>query len=173
MPPRRRLWSPRTWVWLGIATLIALRVLTFSRAEGQRIFTVSPVSEGPCPVVRVVSGDTLVVRQDPQPGEVVVRLLSTQVVPIEENAALAAAARQFAERFVARGVVTLRLDNHRLDTRGRYLAYVECQGEQLNEALLAAGLARYVYFPGNSASLDRRLQDAETAAQNVKAGVWK
>lgn len=171
--PRRRLWSARAWVWLGVVMLVALRVLTLSRASGQRDFTVPPLKEGPCEVVRVVSADTIVVRQQPLPGEVTVRLLSTQAIPATENAALAREGQRFAEQFLGRGEVMVRLDNHRLDSRGRYLAYLECAGEQLNEGLLAAGLARFVKFAGNSPSMDRRLGDAEAAAQGVKVGLWK
>ena len=171
--PRRRLLSARTWVWLAIVTLVALRVLTLSRAQGQRDFTVAPLQEGACEVRRVISGDTLMIVQDSQPGEIVVRLLSTQAPSADTHAALATEAKQFAERFVARGEVSLRLDNHRLDARGRYLAYVECAGQQLNESLIAAGLGRFYYFPGNSPSIDRRLKDAEAAAQAAKLGIWK
>lgn len=171
--PRRRLLSPRSWVWLGIGTLVLLRVLTLSRAEGQRSFTVEPLVAGPCRVVRVVSGDTLVVVQPPRPDEVVVRLLSTQAVASGEDAALSEAAIRFTEDFAAAKEVSLRLDNHRLDARGRYLAYVEVEGQVLNEQLIAAGLARYVDFPGNSASVERRLRDAEASAKANRLGCWQ
>lgn len=171
--PRRRLWSARTWVWLGIVTLVALRTFTAAPADGQRDFTVTPLQAGRCEVKRVLSGDTLVVTQPHLSDAVTLRLLSTQAISAEENPALAAEAKRFAEAFVARGEVTLRLDNHRLDSAGRYLAYVECGGEQLNEGLLAAGLARFYYFPGNSPSFDRRLQDAQASAQAAKLGIWR
>lgn len=171
--PRRRLLSPRSWVWLGIGTLVLLRVLTLSRAEGQRSFTVEPLVAGPCRVVRVVSGDTLVVVQPPRAGEVVIRLLSTQAIAPGEDTALAESAARFAREFVADREVSLRLDNHRLDARGRYLAYVEAEGLQLNEQLIAAGLARYVDFPGNSASVERRLRDAEASAKSNRLGCWQ
>lgn len=170
--PRRRLWSARSWVWLCIAVLVALRVMTLSRAAGERDFSVSPLHEGACEVRRVLNGDTLLVFQGAEQGEVMLRLLSTQSIPAEEDAALAAQAKAFTERLVARGDVTLRLDNHRLDAHGRYLAYVDCAGESLNEHLIAAGLARFYYFPGNSPSTDRRLKDAEAAAQVAKVGIW-
>ena len=169
--PRRRLLSARTWVWLGLFTLIALRVLTLSRAQGQRNFSVAPLREGPCQVVRVISGDTLVIRQDPLPDEVVVRLLSTQAITDQENPSLAAQARRFTSSFLASGDVSLRMDNHRLDERGQYLAYVECGSQQLNEALVAAGLARFTYLAGNSASMDRRLKDAQESARLAKLGM--
>jgi endonuclease YncB( thermonuclease family) len=170
--PRRRLPSPRFWFWLCIGALVVLRVLTLSRADGQRDFRVEPLREGFCRVVRVLSGNQLLVVQDERQGEVVVHLLSTQAPLPEDEPALVDAARRFTESFVARGEVSLMLDNHRLDSAGRYLAYVECGDQQLNEALLSTGLARFFYFPGNSASMDRRLKHAEAAAREAKLGVW-
>lgn len=173
-PPRRRLPDATFWFWLGLGTLILVRAITYTSAAGVRDFSVSPLREGPCRVVRVISGNLLVVVQDETQGEVTVHLLSTQTPEAEtDGQALVEAAQRFTEAFVARGDVQLGLDNHRLDSAGRYLAYVECKGEQLNEALLSAGLARFYYFPGNSPSMDRRLKDAEDAARLASRGIWK
>jgi endonuclease YncB( thermonuclease family) len=170
---RLRLPPNRWWFWIGVAVLVSLRLLTHSPARGQRDFAVEPIHEGPCQVVRVISGDTLVVVQDESRGEVTIKLLSTQAPQEKDGEALIEEAKQFAETFLHRGEIHLRLDNHRLDSRGRYLAYVECEGQQLNETLLSSGLARFYYFPGNSASMDRRLKEAEEAAQAAKVGLWK
>jgi endonuclease YncB( thermonuclease family) len=170
---RLRLPPNRWWFWIGVAVLVLLRVITYSPARGQRDFAVEPIREGPCQVVRVISGDTVVVLQDETRGEITIKLLSTQAPQEKDGKALIEEAKQFAETFLKRGEVQLQLDNHRLDARGRYLAYVECGPAQLNEALLSAGLARFYYFPGNSASMDRRLKEAEEAAQTAKLGLWK
>jgi endonuclease YncB( thermonuclease family) len=170
---RRRLLPNRWWFWIGVAVLFSLRWMTYSPARGERDFAVNPIREGPCKVARVVSGETLVVIQDPSRDEITIKLLSTQAPRESDGEALVAEARRFAEAFVQRGEVKLELDKHRLDSRGRYLAYIECDGAQLNEALLRAGLARFYYFPGNSASMDRRLKEAEEAAQAAKVGLWR
>lgn len=169
--PRRRLPSTRFWFWTGVATLVVLRVLTFSHASNQRDFSVPSLRDGPCRVVRVISGNQLVVVQDEAQGEVIVHLLSTQTPPAGH--ALFEQAKRFTAAFLDGDAVRLRLDNHRLDGAGRYLAYVECDGEQLNEALISAGLARFYDFPGNSASIDRRLKEAEAFAQAEKLGLWR
>jgi endonuclease YncB( thermonuclease family) len=148
-------------------------LVTLAPVRGQRDFTIAPVREGPCRVLRVLEGNTLLVVPDGQTREVTIKLLSAQAPQVDaDGLALVVAARRFTAEFVARGPVDLRLDNHRLDAQGNYLAYVECGGAQLNEALVAAGLARFYFFPGNSASTDRRLQDAEEAAQAARLGIW-
>ncbi len=169
--PRRRLPSNRFWFWTGVAILVVLRLLTLSPPAGQRNFSVVPLHEGPCRVVRVLSGNQLVVVQDEAQGEVIVHLLSTQTPPADHP--LFEQAKRFTAAFLEGDSVHLQLDNHRLDSAGRYLAYVECDGEQLNEALLSAGLARFYEFPGNSASIDRRLKEAEAFAQVERLGMWR
>lgn len=172
--PRRRLPAATFWFWLGLGTLVALRALTYTRADGVRYFGVAPLREGPCRVVQVMSGDELVIVQDEDRGPVPLRLLSTHAPLLDRDSAeLVADARRFTEAFVSHGDVRLVLDIHRLDERGRYLAYVECDGQQLNEALLLAGLARFESSPGNSASMERRLRDAEDAARTARIGIWK
>ncbi len=172
MSPRRRLPSVRAWFWLAIAILLGVRWLTLAPVSGQRDFSVAPLEEGSCRVVRVVEADRLIVVQDESRGEVTIKLLSTQAPQTADGAKLIDEARRFTESFVQRGEARLVLDNHRLDTKGNYLAYVECGGAQLNEALLSAGLARFFYFPGNSPSMDRRLKAAEDGAKEAKLGLW-
>jgi endonuclease YncB( thermonuclease family) len=172
-PPPRRTVSVRFWIWLCIGTLLLLRLVTHHPLEGHRDLRVTPLLAGPCQVTQVISGDTLVVVQAPPgPGEVVVRLLSTETPGDDDGPEWRRAARQFSADFVQRGNVRLKLDQHRLDSQGRYLAYVECDGVSLNEALLAAGLARFCQFPGNSPSTDRRLRAAQEDAQYARRGLW-
>ncbi len=173
MSPRRRLPSPRFYVWSFIALLIAIRAIASSSSPEQRSFADAPLREGSCQVVDVLAGDTLLVRQEHLPEAVTVRLLSTQAAGIAtDGQAIAEEATRFTREFVGAGDVQLRLDNHRLDRHGRYLVYVEVAGEQLNGALLAAGLARFVHFPGNSQAMDRRMSEAQRSAQNNQIGLW-
>lgn len=173
MSPRRRLPSTRFYVWSFIVLLVAVRVIAATNWRERRTFEDAPLREASCEVVRVVSGNKLIVRQSHLPEPVTVRLLSTQAANEEQDGpSLAQQAMAFTRDFVTRGTVRLRLDQHRLDRQGNYLAYVEVADEQLNEALLDAGLARFIHFPGNSQAMDRRLGDAERAAKSAKLGIW-
>ena len=172
--PRRRLPSNRFWFWTGVAILAALRLLTMSDGGRYRDFSVPALHDGPCRVVRVLHGDTLVIVQSPSSNEVTVRLLGVQAPnPAVDGVKFAEMARTFTAAYLEEGEVRLVLDNHRLDHDGCYLAYVECGGEQLNCDLLAAGWARYCKVPGNSASLDRQLREAASFAQVERLGMWR
>jgi endonuclease YncB( thermonuclease family) len=155
-----------------IGILAVLRLLASSNLRGQRGLDAPPLRDGDCRVVQVLSSDKLLVRQPHLSTDVRVRLLGAHSTS-EEDGELADSARQWTRGFVAGRQVTLQFDNHRLDRDGCYLAYVWADGEQLNSALLAAGLARYDYVPGNSAAMDRSLRQAEAAARQARAGIWE
>ncbi len=177
--PRRRIPSWRFWTWACLAYVAILRTVAASpdtapAHNGERRFDVPSLPPGPCEVVEVISGDTFVVRPATSHVSFVVRLLSTQAASVEQDGPeLAAAATQSARDFLTHGDVRLRLDNHRLDSHGRYLAYLEARGEMLNLALIEAGLARFYFFPGNSASTDRQLSNAQDAARIARRGIWR
>ena len=172
--PRRRLFPWQFWAWTFAVYVAILRTLAASPAVTERRFEVPSLAPGPCQVVEVTSGDTFVVRPKGSDEDVVARLLSTQAATAEQDGAdRAVEAQKFARDFLAGRAVQLRLDNHRLDSRGRYLAYLEADGELLNLALIEAGLARFYFFPGNSASTDRRLSNAQEAARIARRGLWQ
>jgi endonuclease YncB( thermonuclease family) len=155
-----RLPSPRFWVWVFLGLLVFLR-LTLSRdVRGQRKFSDPAPHAGPCEIVEIMAGDTFRIRQAHLDHNVTLRLLGARVKDEHSEEAM-----RFARKFFAPGAVTLRLDNDRLDRQGRYLAYLEAGGKQLNESLLAAGLARYDYRPGNSPAMDKRLRAAGRGLQ--------
>ncbi|HZL88734.1 MAG TPA: thermonuclease family protein [Pirellulaceae bacterium] len=140
---------------------------------------------GPCTVVQVVSGDTLVVRQvqssrssaPPHVVEGPVRLLGVQIgqpaAPSVHGEPSAVGARTFIEEFVGRGGVALQLDKRRLDADGRLLAYVLVEGQMLNVELVRQGFALRESKPGDSETISRQLRQAEDEARLAGRGIWK
>jgi micrococcal nuclease len=134
-------------------------------------------------VVRIVDGDTIIVRRsgrgpkfsDESP-QARVRLLGIDapetVQPNHPIEPWGPEASEFAREFLSAGEVELRLDRRRKDRYNRFLAYVYVKGRVLNEELVQAGLARAVHYPGDSPTMARRLRSAEAAAQNEKRGIW-
>jgi len=153
--------------------------------------TVAPESlvEGEYHVVRVVDGDTIIVAPSDQlhaaepmvfpPGKEIqarVRLMGIDTPetvkrnhPVERWGEEATA---FTEQFVAGKIVQLRFDRRRVDQYDRFLAYVYVDQRCLNEELVRAGLARVSTFPGDSASMARRLQSARDEAEAARRGIW-
>lgn len=136
--------------------------------------------EGPCQVVRVVDGDTIVVRQS-RSGQnnqkIRVRLLGIDtpetVKPNHPVEPWGREATAFTKKFLVAEKAHVRLDRRRIDRYGRMLAYVSVGEMQLNEELVRAGLARVSLFPGDSASAARRLKQAEQEAKNAHRGIWR
>ena len=147
-----------------------------------------PLGEGLYDVVRVVDGDTLIVRpRTPRRGgptdtghlslrPVRVRLLGIDApesvrpnYPVQRWGPEASAR---LGRLVRGQPVRLRFDRRRLDKYDRYLAYVYVEDLLVNEALVRAGLARVLVFPGDSESMARRLRAAQREAQRLGRGMW-
>ena len=142
----------------------------------------APLTAGPCEVVRVVDGDTIIVRQQSQPPdpprvrEARVRLLGIDtpetVKPNSPVEPWGPEATEFTKRLTAEGNVRLELDKRRIDRYGRSLAYVYVGDRLLNEELVRAGLARVSVYPGDSATIERRLRAAEAEAREAERGIW-
>ncbi len=140
-----------------------------------------PLPEGTYEVIRVVDGDTLVVRRQASTGhgrirEIRVRLLGIDcpesVKPDHPVEPWGPEAAEFTRKFVAGRAVRLRFDKRRLDQYDRYLAYVFVDDRMLNEELVRAGLAFVSTFPDDSEAMARRLRAAESEAQEQSRGVW-
>ena len=144
---------------------------------------------GSCELVRVVDGDTLIVRQraaevsgsggsapDADWVQFRVRLLGIDTPEtVKEGTAVepwGPQATAFARDFVQQGPMRVELDKRRLDRFGRSLAYVYVNDEMLNLALVRAGLARVSSYPGDSQTMLRQLRQAETEARSLGAGIW-
>jgi micrococcal nuclease len=130
----------------------------------------------PAFVLRVVDGDTLVVRLGTD--EERVRLLGVDTPesvdprrPVEEYGREAAA---FTRSMLPRGArISLRFDVERRDQYGRLLAHVYLDdGTWLNALLVRAGFAQVMTVPPNVAHADF-FRDLQRKARGELAGLWQ
>ncbi|QDU93045.1 Thermonuclease precursor [Lignipirellula cremea] len=131
--------------------------------------------EGDVQVVRVIDGDTLLVRQYDQ--EFRLRLLGIDtpetVKPNHPVEPWGPEASQFTSQFVARhSSLRLQLDKRRRDRYGRWLGYLFADDELLNESLIRQGLARARTYAGDSPLMERRFRAAEQEARSAGRGIW-
>jgi micrococcal nuclease len=164
----------------AIALLVLLRLLSDRGRDESEPDRELPLAEGAYQVVRVVDGDTLLVRRqdaDPQAArERRLRLLGIDcpesVKPDQPIEPWGPEASQFTQRFVAGRDVHLQFDKRRIDRYGRYLGYVFVEEKMLNEELVRAGLARVSIYPGDSEAMARRLRAAAQDARENGRGIW-
>ena len=179
---RRRPW--RKWlVPVLLTALVSARIAYDRWRPGATSPADGVLAEGEYQLVRVVDGDTLIVRtagtarnEPDEPGPYRIRLLGIDCPesvrpnwPVER---WGPEASQFTRDFVAGGRVRLRFDKRRRDRYRRYLAYVFVADKLLNEELVRGGLARVYAFPGDSVSMTRRLKLAEDEARAQRRGIW-
>jgi len=162
--------------------LAALLVVLVSRYAWNQVHNApdpaEPLVEGPCNIVRVVDGDTLLVRQTANAGgpSVRLRLLGIDCPEVDRPGhsaeSFGAEATQFTRAFVSSGTAQLRLDRRRLDRFKRHLAYLFVDDRMLNLELVRAGLARVTSYPGDSPSIARQLRRAESEARADARRLW-
>ncbi len=185
MPRRYRRWpSLPPVILLLILIALLLRGVWDSRSSSDGdplgdVATLDALPSGAVEVVRVVDGDTLLVRESrPNPSNrpFRVRLLGVDTPEtVKENHPVepwGPEATAFTKQFLARGSVRLEYDKRRVDRYGRVLTYVYAGDEFLNLELVRAGLARIESYPGDSQYMLRRLKDAEREAQADGRGIW-
>lgn len=124
-------------------------------------------------VVRVVDGDTIVVRRGKEREKVRVLLVDTPetVKPGVKPQCYGRKASAFTDRMVDRRRVTLKYDRELRDRYGRTLAYVELGDRDLGAELVAAGLARVKVYPPNKARA-RQYKRLERKARQARVGLW-
>lgn len=132
------------------------------------------LAEGAYDVLRVVDGDTLLLKQD----RLRVRLQGVDAPEtVKEHTPVEAwgpQASSYTKRFVenAGNKISITVDGEAMDQYGRHLVFVWHDGRLLNEELLAEGLARaklgYDYSPG----MKNRLRKAQERARRKKLGIW-
>jgi micrococcal nuclease len=199
MTRQYRRWPPLHYALLAIVALfiggrVAYDRLSTTSVENERY--PAPPAEGgllvagSCEVIRVVDGDTLIVRQGGMSKQgpagnggtragdqaIRVRLLGIDTpetvkegTPVEQ---WGPEATEFTRRFLRRGEARLELDKRRLDRFGRSLAYLYVGEEMLNVEIVRAGLARVSHYPGDSMAMLRLLRTAESAARAERRGLW-
>ena len=180
---RYRRW-PRIRLFLLTAAVLAAVVYVRAAkddAPSQVAFSDPAVARsGPCEVIAVIDGDTLLVMQ-PENGSAKKFLGKVRLLGINtpesvqrgvEPQPFGKEATEFLRAKVAAGNVRLDLDKRRLDRFGRSLAYVYVGNACLNEELVAAGLARVHTYPGDSMTMNRQLLRAQDEAQQRELGIW-
>ncbi|TWU26105.1 thermonuclease family protein [Bythopirellula polymerisocia] len=134
----------------------------------------STINEGEQEVLRVVDGDTLLLKKD----RVRVRLQGIDTPEtVKEDTAVQAwgpEATEYTKRFVAEagGKLTFTIDGELEDRYGRKLRFVWNNDRLLNEELVAAGLARAKLGYDYSQSMKDRLRRAQDRARGAKLGIW-
>lgn len=122
-------------------------------------------------VARALDGDSLLLTDGRQ-----VRLIGINTPDFGKRGAadqpFAAQARARTAQLAEGGTVGLLFDAERSDRHGRALAYVTLSdGRNLQEVLLAEGLAWYVAIPPNVARL-ARYRELERTAREARLGIW-
>lgn len=174
----RRRPSTTACVLLGLAVVILARYAYDRILDRSDVAAGGFLREGACDVVRVIDGDSIVVRQSvthPANGkrtarEATIRLLGIDCPEFDEP--LGSEATAMTRRLLNEGTVTLRFDRRRVDRYERSLAYVFVEDRMVNAALVRAGLARADVYPGDSQSIGRILHKAEAEAKAEQCGLW-
>jgi micrococcal nuclease len=126
-------------------------------------------------VLRVVDGDTILVRMDGRRERVRYIGIDTpeSVAPGRPVECYGPAAARENARLVGGSTVTLSTDEERRDRYGRLLAYVRRTSDGLfvNAALVRDGFATTLRIPPNVAHA-RRFADLERRARRARRGLW-
>ena len=126
----------------------------------------------PTRLAKVIDGDTLALADGSRLRLIGVNAPETRGSDGSPEAGAVEATR-FARRFLGSGRIGIVVGADRRDRYGRTLAHVyRADGESLEAALLAAGLARQVTVPPNLGQLDC-LRQSERSARAARAGLWR
>ncbi|MDI9461981.1 MAG: thermonuclease family protein [Clostridiales bacterium] len=127
------------------------------------------------PVVKVVDGDTVIVKISGQRRKL--RLIGIDAPESvhndpQQNTAEGAAASDFLRALLADREVRLEYDVGYLDQYGRDLCYLYLpDGTFVNEAIVRAGQAKLLTIPPNIKYADV-LRQAQSSAQEDRLGIW-
>ena len=142
------------------------------------LIVLSPVLTfaGQYKVVRVVDGDTIVIRYGGKYEKVRLLCVNTpeSVHPDEkQNIPMGKVALRYTQKKLIGKYVDLEFEIKRL--RGNYdrlLAYVFVDGQNLNLDLVRQGLSPYYTKYGKSEKYDAEFRDAEKQARKDKLNIW-
>jgi len=119
-------------------------------------------------VERVIDGDTV----ELDSGERVRYLLVDTPESTTQVECFGAEAAAFNRALVEGREVRLTYDAECADHYGRLLAYVEVEGESVNQALVAQGYACVLQIPPNGVELAPLYLELETHAVDERRGLW-
>ena len=157
-----------TGIRVGVVALtLALAGVAWVHRSGQ-----TPIAAGT--VVRVVDGDTIIVR-GPGGRTEDVRLIGIDtpetVAPGQPVECFGPEASRFAIARLTGRDVLLEFDRDPIDPFGRTLAYLWLGGQLFNETLVAQGFAQAKSHPPNTAH-QAALDAAEDLARRANRGRW-
>lgn len=160
--------------------IFALLVLTFSRFVG----TDSPkasAEECMATIVRVVDGDTFVIRRKDSKQEEKLRLIGVDTPESvhsdkTRNTKWGKKASQYSKKKLTGKTVKLEFDKQKTDVYGRTLAYlyVKEKGKYVmyNKTLVSKGYARAVCYEPNH-KYKKTFNKLQKTAKKKKLGFWK
>lgn len=119
-------------------------------------------------VRQVIDGDTI----ELESGERVRYLLVDTPESTTQVECFGAEAAAFNRALVEGREVRLTYDAECADHYGRLLAYVEVEGESVNQALVAQGYACVLQIPPNGVELAPLYLELETHAVDERRGLW-
>lgn len=119
-------------------------------------------------VRQVIDGDTI----ELESGERVRYLLVDTPESTTQVECFGAEAAAFNRALVEGREVRLTYDAECRDHYGRLLAYVEIEGESVNQALVAQGYACVLQIPPNGVALAPLYFELETRAVDERRGLW-
>jgi micrococcal nuclease len=163
---------------LAAALLAALSLLTSGCGDSLLPPPTDAVELPPCDwteVVRVVDGDTIIVRIDGAQDRVRYIGIDTPELPNFGNPEepFARAATEANEALVEDGQVCLERDISERDSFDRLLRYTWlADGRLVEEELVRQGLAEVVTFPPDVKYHDSRLIPAQRQAREAGVGIW-
>ncbi|WP_459129497.1 thermonuclease family protein [Guggenheimella bovis] len=158
-------------LWLLTFVIIASLFVPYSTAAKKDV-EVNP--KALYKVVRVIDGDTIVVRIGK--SNVTVRLLQVDAPESKhpnknKNVPMGKTASNFVKKFLNKKSVRLELDEEKYDKYGRLLAYVYVKDKCLNEVLIRESLAKTVKY-GKNVKRYQTYLDIERKLRDKKKGIW-
>ena len=127
-------------------------------------------------VIRVVDGDTIVIKYDGKYEKVRMLCVNTpeSVHPDEkQNIPMGKVASRYTQKKLIRKYVDLEFEIKKLrGNYGRLLAYVFVDGQNLNLDLVRQGLSPYYTKYGKSEKYDAEFRAVEKQARKEKLNIW-
>jgi len=126
-------------------------------------------------VIRVVDGDTIVIRYNGKYEKVRLLCVNTpeSVHPDKkQNIPMGKVASRYTQKKLTGKYVDLEFESYRRGNYGRLLAYVFVDGQNLNLDLVMQGLSPYYTKYGRSQKYDAEFRTAEKQARKEKLNIW-
>jgi micrococcal nuclease len=133
------------------------------------------VIAGQYKVIRVVDGDTIVIRYNGKYEKVRLLCVNTpeSVHPDQkQNIPMGKIASRYTQKKLTGKYVELEFESYQRGNYGRLLAYVFVDGKNINLDLVRKGLSAYYTKYGKSQKYDAEFRSAEKRARKEKLHIW-